>query len=582
MRAGVRVWFFVAIMSLAGTAWLSTRVTAVSTGVVIRSVIAADVIDTNDELIELENQSQTPVDITNWSLVYISSTNSTSSLYTIRSSTPDGHVILPAGARETFFSTKYVLNHPLEGGYKGAEMFSGKMGYSMAGVELRDDTDTVVDVVRWGSWSSAIDASPAPAMSTTTFLQRIGVDTDNNERDFARLLQSGQAFVFGNLMEVVDQCTNLDGLQVEVPLDMVRSGASCVSADVCPNLDGVQLELPDEMELYRARCVPVFVPAALSLTELLPNPSGVDTGNEYVELYNSSDQVVMLEDYYLDMNGKRIAFPGQVSIEPGSYKAFNDNELGVVFANTTGVSLRLFSRNNILVDATAPYSGAPIDMSWAWVNDAWQYTNQTTPGEANRPSMIDDGMLPTPDSGVVACSDGYYRNPLTNRCNKIKADEIPVACQPDQYRSEETGRCRKYATQATPAACKEGQYRSEETGRCRSIALAATGLKPCDDDQFRNPATGRCKQIASIDDLPKPCAAGYERNPETSRCRKMPVSSMPLAAFPVEPVKPSANTVGIWLVAGGVIACGLGYAGWEWRRELVTATRRIAGHFGRK
>ena len=57
---------------------------------------------------------------------------------------------------------------------------------------------------------------------------------------------------------------------------------------------------------------------------------------------------------------------------------------------------------------------------------------------------------------------------------------------------------------------------------------------------------------------------------------------MPLAAFPVEPIKPSGGTMGVWLAAGGVVACGVGYAVWEWRREIVAATSRIGTYIGRK
>ena len=583
MRGTVRVGFLIVFCIAMCTLGLSPHSQAASQTVVIRSVLAADTIDTNDELIELENQSPLPVDITNWSLVYISSTNSYSSLMTLRSSTPGAHIMLPAGARETVFSTKYIANHPTTNGYIGAERFTGKMGYTTAGLELRDDADSPIDTVRWGSaWAANVDATPAVSMSNTTLLQRVGADTDNNKNDFRSLAQAGQLFSYGQLYELVDQCANIDGLQAELPSDMKKDSlGNCVTVDTCPNLEGIQLDVPAGMELYKGRCEELFIPANLSITELLPNPSGVDTGNEYIELYNASENDVVLDDYFIDIAGKRIMFPAGESIPSHSYRSFSDAELGLVLANTKGIALTLMSRNLIKVDSSVAYANAPIDMAWAWVNDSWQYTNQLTPGAVNSASIIDDGQVPTPDSGVVACANGYYRNPLTNRCNKIKVDEVPVACKPTQYRSEETGRCRNYVTIATPAACKEGQYRSEETGRCRSIAAAAS-LKPCDDDQFRNPATGRCKQIASTDDLPKPCASGYERNPETNRCRKIQTSSMPLAAFPVEPIKPSSNTMGIWLTAGGVVACGLVYAGWEWRRELAGAARRIIGHLGRK
>ncbi|MBP6038296.1 MAG: lamin tail domain-containing protein [Candidatus Saccharimonas sp.] len=582
-RAVIRGAAMIACGLIATILFMPVRTFAVSQSVAIRSVIAADTIDTNSELIEIENVSALPIDVTNWTFTYISSTNSTSSLHTIRSKIDGSHVFLPAGARETFFSTKYVALHQAADNYLGAETFTGKIGYSMAGLELRDNDGNAVDTVRWGGWLYTIDASPAPALSATTLLQRNGPDTDNNRNDFNILPQAGQLFGYGTLYEVADVCANIEGLQAEIPIGMISDGeVGCMSADTCPNIGGIQYEIPTGYELYNGECMPKFIPAMLFITEALPNPGGIDEGNEYIELYNDSDNAVDLSGYHLLIAGKRAVFPTGAFISPKSYKLFSDHELMVVLPNATGVPISLVARNDILVDQTPAYVNAPIDTAWALVNDSWQFTNQPTPDAANLPSLLDDGELPTPEPGLVACAEGYYRNSLTNRCNKIRTDELQVACKPTQYRSEETGRCRNYVTVATPVACKDGQYRSEETGRCRSIALAAMSLKPCGDDQFRNPATGRCKQIASTDDLPKPCASGYERNPDTNRCRKIQSTSIPLAAYPVEPIKPTGISIGVWLTAGGVIACGLGYAAWEWRRELAAATTRVIGYLGKK
>lgn len=583
MRAVVRAGFLMVCGAMIVIILSPLRSNAVSQHVVIRSVIAADTIDTNDELIELENRSAAPVDVTNWSVMYIASTNSTSSLVTIRPTDANVRILLPAGARESFVSTKYAVNHPVTDNYRGAVQFAGKISYTMAGLELRDESGDMVDSVRWGNWSTVIDASPAASLSSTTLLQRSGSDTDSNRNDFKLLPQADQVFGYGHLNEVVDRCSNIDGIQETMPADFMEdTKGGCVSVDQCPNIVGIQREMPSGMELYGMDCLPVFQPAALFVTELLANPGGVDTGNEYIEFYNSTHEAVSLADYYLIVGTKRVVFPEGATIAARSYQAFSDSELGITLPNTTGVAVKLMSRNNLIVDYVPPYVNAAIDTAWGWVNDAWQYTNQPTPGAANLASLIEDGTLPTPDSGVVACADGYYRNPLTNRCNKIKADEVPTACKANQYRSDETGRCRNYATITTPVACKEGQYRSEETGRCRSIAqTAAAALKPCADDQFRNPTTGRCKKIASTDDLLKPCASGYERNLETNRCRKVTTGSMPLAAFPVEAIAPSGATVGVWVAAGAVVTGGLGYAAWEWRRELAAALSRVA-RVGRK
>lgn len=155
-----------------------------------------------------------------------------------------------------------------------------------------------------------------------------------------------------------------------------------------------------------------------------------------------------------------------------------------------------------------------------------------------------------------------------------------VPCTSDQYRSPETNRCRKIEENTVLIACKDGQYRSEETNRCRSIASAAAAvLKPCADDQFRNPATNRCKSIASMDDVVQPCDEGKERNPETNRCRTILASTVPKAAFAVEPMIEGQKAFVGWWVLGGVGALALGYAGWEWRREAVSSMRKIGSIF---
>ncbi len=183
-------------------------------------------------------------------------------------------------------------------------------------------------------------------------------------------------------------------------------------------------------------------------------------------------------------------------------------------------------------------------------------------------------------------------SPLTIENDFTATDEMttsaqviaPSPCRDGQYRSEETGRCRNIALAGeTLTPCKEGQYRSEETNRCRSVvATVAAALKPCADDQFRNPETGRCKKIASADDGPAPCDVGWERNPDTNRCRKIKVTDMPLASFPVEPIKQTANATVVWWVLGGAGALAAGYAAWEWRRELAGLARRIAIGVGRR
>lgn len=544
-----RVWLFFVLLNflmanITSVIMVSTT-NAISGTVVISKVMADDATSADSEVIEINNISNSDVDITGWSIFYIASTNNMSKLLTISTSDLKHRVLLPAGASESFISVKYSEKHPSSDNYLSATKFNGGIASSSAGLELRDNKGLAVDTVRWGAWSPDIDATPAPSLAKQNgnywYLKRVNSDTDNNQSDFVLLSQAGMNISYGNLYEVVDLCTNLPGIQIEVP---------------------------DDMELSGDACVPKLMIADLSLSELLPNPSGVDTGNEWLEVYNNSDFEVRLDDYYLSIGGKKVVFPTGSEVKAREYKVFSDTELGVVFANKIGLSINLLARTNQLIDTMPSYVDAPVDMAWAIVDGSWQYTNQPTPGGSNKPSLVEIDLV-DPETKLVICKEGYYLNPATNRCNKIKAEEVPSACKPNQYRSEETGRCRNYVTVATPAPCKDGQYRSEETGRCRSIALAASAvLKSCADDQFRNPATGRCKKIASVEDI-KPCKDGWERNPETNRCRKNALSNIPVTNFAVEPIGMSKTSIGVWLTVAGLMLAGLAYLAWEWRHEVV-------------
>lgn len=218
-----------------------------------------------------------------------------------------------------------------------------------------------------------------------------------------------------------------------------------------------------------------------------------------------------------------------------------------------------------------------------WLEDAYglyTYPNTDTP-YANAELVAQMGR-----SWAYDMTNGMWRwgspSPYSEQ-NEFPGPEVPgkgavgdelKPCRDDQYRSEETNRCRAISTTSGLTPCKEGQYRSEETNRCRSIAsTAASVLKPCGDDQFRNPSTNRCKKIASSED-PTDCGEGRERNPATNRCRNVTLSDVPAAAFAVEPIKDSATAFVGWWALGGVATLALGYAGWEWRREIAGVARR--------
>lgn len=591
---------------------------AASQSVVISQVQVGNVASASNELIEIYNNSDTPIDITDWCLYYASASSLTSGskLTCFTTGGLDIHVFLPARSYAVAISSQFATTNPTLG---SDTRFSLALSGTAGHVRLLNKQNSEIDKLAWGQ--SAVMAegnNPASVPTNTTLLQRKSLtaqtyqDTDNNNVDF-QLAAPRATYTFGVLYEVVDVCSNIGGiqevipatymldpdgscnpppvdichnldgiqqilpsgylfdednncrkdvcsnmvgLQLSVPLGMDSNNGVCVPHDECMNLPGIQLLMPDNFSFsVDGECA--FSILSPKITEIMPNVSGDDANHEYIEIYNPNAIPVNLEYFNLVVGKnleKAFSFPSGTVINGHGYGVFYNNSIPFSLLNTS-------SRVGLaLVDGTpmneAEMYGSPgDDMAWSEVSGVWQYSDQPTPGEENQPSAIILDEQPAPSASLRPCAANQYRNPETNRCRSI------------------------LLATSVLAACKDGQYRSEETNRCRSIAVATT-LKACNDDQFRNPATGRCKKIASTDELASSdCGEGRERNPATNRCRNIATSSVPDAAFAIEPVKETGKAFIGWWVLGGVSLVAVGYAGWEWRHEISRSIRSLGSRF---
>jgi len=390
----------------------------------------------------------------------------------------------------------------------------------------------------------------------------------------------------------IDSCQNIDGLQQTIPdgYEVDNSGnCSPIPVDICKNIDGMQQSLPDDMEFdVNGGCVIIFdkcsnlddfqatVPSdyfkddknicslnllPLQITELLPNAVGSDDGNEFIELFNPNETDINLSSYifYIGNNYTHAYyFPIDLYIKAGEYKTFLNDEIKFTLVNTTS-GVHLFGLDNLLINETQIYDDPPEGMAWALIDDIWQYTNQPTPNEPNKISLVEPGPIVEEE----------------NNTPEIVSNLVP--CDVNQYRSPETNRCRLIVdTSSSLTPCKDGQYRSEETNRCRNIASDVADLTACAEGQERNPETNRCRSITAVlgsSDL-KPCEEGQERNPETNRCRNI-VSAIPTADYAPEQTFESSNNYVLWWSLAGVGAVAIIYGVWEWRQEIVKLVQKI-------
>ena len=601
---------------------------AAGPGIVISQVQFGNSLSAYYEFIEVYNNSDKDVEVTDWCLRYASASSVEigNKLTCFVTDSADIHLFLPSFSSVFSISNQLSLYLPdLGSDAKFAGGLSGTAGH----IRLMDKSGTEVDKLGWGvTAQSAEGGKPAMMPTTDKIIGRkatsLGIlqDTDVNSDDF-EIVPARTTYAYGQLYEVQDLCLNIDGIQDIVPDGLVADiTGTCLTpiidacsnideiqtvvpdgylldeagncqSDMCLNIDGLQIIIPDGMDQDDAgKCIvhdeclnldgiqgtlPVgfvrsennvcsFGLLPLQITEMLPNAAGSDEGNEFIEFYNPNDVSIDLLYFYFKVGEgleKRYKFPIGSKINAGQYLIFSNNDIGFTLVNTTS-RIQLSTVDDVVMSESPEYNNSGDGLSWALIDDVWQYTNRPTPGDANLVSLTE----------VAA--------PVENAVDTT-SDLAP--CAANQYRSLETNRCRLIVTtDSTLAPCKDGQYRSEETNRCRSIVSDVASLITCAEGQERNPDTNRCRSVTAEvlgASTLKPCDEGYERNPETNRCRKA-VSTMPLAGYAPEKVNQSENNYVLWLSLGGVGLLAVGYGIFEWRQEILRIVKKITSFVSKR
>ena len=573
-------WLCALVASIIGTlAYASPEESSQLSNVVISDVQTRDAASSFDEFVVIANNSQVPVDVTNWCLKYTSTSGATKTLACLTPADPATSDILPVGGIAVFASTQEMSTLPPGTPVDGT--FSATLNNDTGLVRIYDATGVGGDMVDWGStalagYSGDITAGQLIERLPATDGVHVFQDTDS-VGDFALIPFSG--FPTSSLTFIHDLCLSLAGVQTEIPPGDSADGSGNCSpiVDVCLNIDGAQAELPPGLEFDDAgNCLPVAdvsppdgtptggsgdttppddnsdpagdangdsndtgtsantgdsapptPPAAPYVTELLPNPPGSDKGAEFVEIYNPNDTAVDLSSYVLKIGATlntTVAIPAGTILAANSYAAIYNSASSYTLVNSAGAAGVLGSI------ASDVYGAAPEGEAWALIGGVWQWTNQPTPGAANAPSTVDDA---------------------DNTTTAQAAHLSPVA---------------------TLKPCAANQYRNPVTNRCKLIAATASGssLTPCAADEERNPDTNRCRKITSASSsAPTPCKANQQRNPATNRCKN--IVAMPTSTdYKVLGAKISKDGhVYIWWIIGGVVAAGAGYAAWEWHEEIA-------------
>lgn len=141
------------------------------------------------------------------------------------------------------------------------------------------------------------------------------------------------------------------------------------------------------------------------MNELLPDPTGDDSGHEWVELHNLTDQTVLLNGCVLNISGTQYPFAPDDMLEPKEFRIFlqisDGSNLRTLSLKNSGQSIISFGHkvnNSFQPIQTVQYQDALENQSWARFEAGWRWT---------APDATNDGTLlptefPAPDSTAPA------------------------------------------------------------------------------------------------------------------------------------------------------------------------------------
>lgn len=328
-----------------------------------------------DEFVELYNPTDLPVDITGWQLVKRTASGAT-------------YPLIESLEALTIVGHGYVfIAHPT--GYTGSVLPDAR--YTTANSLSADNSIElvspvgIVDQVGWGS-ATHVEGVKAPTPGSAKSIERKalpsstsadmvdggadvfrgnGEDTDHNDADFvSRDVPDPQSstseleFITAAAPAPVPKTTNTNQASSSIPVSPVV---------VAPTVPAIAKSAPHTV---------VF-------SEILPDPKGPDTTEEFIELVNIGEVAVDLTNWKLGDASKTSYTISKGTIAPGEWYVVKRGDSGIALNNTGGESVTLIAADGVVTSTVSWPGSAPEAQSYSFVKDVWVWTGQLTPGKTN-------------------------------------------------------------------------------------------------------------------------------------------------------------------------------------------------------
>lgn len=189
------------------------------------------------EYISIRNDALQDVEVTNWCIVYASSSDVTQTqLACLVPSTSNTKLWLSTNGYITLSTQEFITSHP---GFSPNATFSAGIAASAGHVKLLDAQKNVVDKIGWGSAVSP-EGQARTAHTPGTILERTGADTDNNKTDFTQtaLMVLPASGIYEEELPV-DICPNTPEFDLMVPIGFMKDTDGNCYEDQCDNLSAI-------------------------------------------------------------------------------------------------------------------------------------------------------------------------------------------------------------------------------------------------------------------------------------------------------------------------------------------------------
>lgn len=306
-------------------------------------------ISANDEWLELFNSSDQEIDITNWIL---KADDGTPQITLSGKISAQGYFLLERTDDQS------VLQITAD------QIYNGGLGNTGENLKLINSENILIDQV-----DCAVDG----------WLAGDNITKQTIERTTSGLWQSSQN------PEGTPKSANSNGAPTPTPTPAPTPVPSATPEPVAPENEIISSSSPTPTP------APSFQYSEnIFINEFLPYP--LKDEKEWVELYNSARETINLAGWQIDdeeNSTSPLTIPSDTEIKPGEFLVITMTKS---MFNNDGDKIRLLWPDDQIIHSVS-YQNAKKEQTCARFETQWFWTNQPTPGQANKKSFVENSTV---------------------------------------------------------------------------------------------------------------------------------------------------------------------------------------------